>query len=70
MRDGKWQLLECRPAWDGNPTHDDFIAYGWDRSPTERGDRWAARLEFQLTDPAVEPDMNNWQTQLAFKLRG
>jgi effector-binding domain-containing protein len=41
----------------------------WDMAPTERGDRWAARLEIQLTDPAVEPDMNKWETQLAFKLR-
>jgi effector-binding domain-containing protein len=41
----------------------------WDMTPTEAGDRWAARLEFQLTDPAVQPDMNKWQTQLAFKIR-
>ena len=29
FRLGSWQLLECRPAWDGNPTHDDFLAFAW-----------------------------------------
>jgi hypothetical protein len=29
MRDGDWALLECTPAWDGNPTWDDFIAWEW-----------------------------------------
>lgn len=32
------------------------------------GERWAARLATYLTDPATEPDMTRWQTQLAFKL--
>ncbi len=29
FRLGSWQLLPCRPAWDGNPTHDDFVAFAW-----------------------------------------
>jgi effector-binding domain-containing protein len=33
------------------------------------GERWVARLEFYLTDPLDEPDMNAWETLLAFKLR-
>ena|SRR5690349_834054 len=41
----------------------------WDSAPSDRGEQWAARLEFQLTDPRVEPDMNKWETQLAFKIR-
>jgi effector-binding domain-containing protein len=40
----------------------------WDVSPSEDGERWGARLEFYLTDPAEEPDMSKWQTQLAFRL--
>ncbi len=36
VRDGNWQLVECRPAWDGNPTHDCFIAFAWEKSPAER----------------------------------
>jgi glycosidase len=29
FRDGDWQLLECRPAWDGNATWDAFVAFAW-----------------------------------------
>lgn len=40
----------------------------WDMSPAEDGDHWGCRLEFHLTDPAEEPDMSKWVTQLAFRL--
>ena len=36
VRDGSWQLLDCRPAWDGNLTHDCFIAFAWEKSRTAR----------------------------------
>ena len=29
LRDGRWQLLECRPSWEGNWTSDSFIAFAW-----------------------------------------
>ncbi len=29
FRDGDWRLLECVPAWDGNWTHDSFLAFSW-----------------------------------------
>ena len=29
VRDGRWQLLECRPAWEGNWTSDCFVAFAW-----------------------------------------
>ena len=29
FRDGDWQLLACRPAWDGNGTWDSFVAFAW-----------------------------------------
>ena len=29
FRDGEWQLLECRPAWDGNESWDSFVAFAW-----------------------------------------
>ena len=29
VRHGTWQLLECRPAWEGNWTSDSFVAYAW-----------------------------------------
>jgi effector-binding domain-containing protein len=40
----------------------------WDVTETEEGDRWGARLEIYGTDPAEEPSMNNWETELAFRL--
>lgn len=32
------------------------------------GDRWASRLEIYHDDPDVQPDMNKWETELAFRL--
>ncbi|MFO0928643.1 MAG: alpha-amylase family glycosyl hydrolase [Gemmataceae bacterium] len=29
VREGDWRLVECAPAWDGNPTWDDFLAFSW-----------------------------------------
>ena len=29
FRDGQWQLLDARPAWDGNGSNDAFIAFSW-----------------------------------------
>ena len=40
----------------------------FDKSDTDEGEAWGSRLEFYLTDPAVEPDMNNWEHELLFKL--
>ena len=40
----------------------------WDAQPAADGEHWAARLEIYETDPAEEPDMTKWTTQLAFRL--
>ncbi len=40
----------------------------WDVVPTADGDRWSSRLEIYKTDD--DPDMNKWETELAFKLAG
>jgi effector-binding domain-containing protein len=40
----------------------------WDMTTGDRGEQWASRVEFYLTDPNQEPDMNKWLTQLAFRL--
>lgn len=29
VRDGLWQLVECIPAWEGNWTNDEFVAFAW-----------------------------------------
>lgn len=30
VRDGRWRLCECRPAWGDNPTWSNFLAYSWE----------------------------------------
>jgi hypothetical protein len=35
FRDGQWQLLEARAAWEGNASHDAFIACSW-TGPSDR----------------------------------
>jgi glycosidase len=31
VRDGDWALAEVMPAWDGNPTSEQFVAFTWAR---------------------------------------
>jgi hypothetical protein len=40
----------------------------FDSADTEHGTRWGCRLELLHTDPAEQPDMNKWETKLAFRL--
>lgn len=35
MREGNWELLECKPGWDGNETHHSFLVYFWQRKHAE-----------------------------------
>ena len=36
IRDGRWQLLDCAVAWDGNWTCDCFVAFAWQGPGDER----------------------------------
>ncbi len=36
VREGQWQLLECRSAWEGNGTWDCFLAFAWQGTGGER----------------------------------
>ncbi|HET9277042.1 MAG TPA: alpha-amylase family glycosyl hydrolase [Flavitalea sp.] len=36
FRNGKWRLLECIPAWEGNNTWDSFIAFAWEGTDENR----------------------------------
>ncbi len=29
VHEGAWRLCECRPAWEGNPSHASFVAFTW-----------------------------------------
>lgn len=42
----------------------------WDMADGPDGERWACRLEVYETNPDDEPDMNRWETVLAFRLAG
>src|SRR3954453_3140641 len=48
-------------------THAEAHGLTFDVVEDRTGERWAARLEFYLTDPSEEPDLNVWETRLAFK---
>jgi len=43
VREGMWNLLDCWPAWDGNWTHNSFVAQGW---RGDRGDRLIVVVNF------------------------
>jgi Alpha amylase, catalytic domain len=43
LHDGAWSLIDCRAAWDGNWTHEDFVAQGW---RGDRGERLMAVVNF------------------------
>ena len=49
---------------------DEAAAQGltFDTTETERGTRWGCRLELLLTNPAEQPDLNKWETTLAYRL--
>lgn len=36
FRNGKWQLAECVPGWEGNWTWDSFVAFAWQGPAGER----------------------------------
>jgi effector-binding domain-containing protein len=40
----------------------------WDMSENDQGQTWGLRLELYKTDPAIEPDLNKWETELVFRL--
>jgi effector-binding domain-containing protein len=40
----------------------------WDMCSGKEGERWGCRLESYLTDPAVEPDLDKWETELSIRL--
>jgi effector-binding domain-containing protein len=41
----------------------------FDQWDTPEGHAWACRTEWYFSDPVEVPDLNQWETELAFKLR-
>lgn len=67
-------------AWHGHPDSLEMVTgmlIGWARLTGEHfdmheapdGDHFACRLEIYESDPEETPDLNDWETTLAFKLR-
>jgi effector-binding domain-containing protein len=40
----------------------------WDTYESDHGDGFGSRYESDLTDPADEPDMSKWETEVAIRL--
>jgi hypothetical protein len=36
VRNGRWQLLDCVPAWEGNESYDAFIVSAWENADGDR----------------------------------
>jgi hypothetical protein len=32
VHEGEWRLWECRPAWENNPTWDQFVVFSWQQN--------------------------------------
>ena len=41
----------------------------FDQADVPEGHSWASRTEWYFSDPVEVPDLNDWETELAFKLR-
>ncbi|MBV9272432.1 MAG: alpha-amylase [Verrucomicrobia bacterium] len=43
VRAGRWQLLECQPAWEGNWTRDCIVAFSWENL---KEGRWLVAVNY------------------------
>jgi glycosidase len=67
FRDGDWQLLACRPAWDDNGTWDGFVVFAWTGpGPARRlvAVNYAAhQSQCYVTMPWRDLDGSTWRLQ-------
>jgi glycosidase len=67
VRDGHWQLAECLPAWDGNWTHDCFVAFAWRNDAGERllviVNYASNQSQCRVRSSLLELDGNEWTLQ-------
>jgi glycosidase len=54
VRDGRWQLLEVRSAWEVNPTWDRFLAFAWEN---EAGQRLLVTVNYGPTQGQCHVDL-------------
>jgi hypothetical protein len=48
-REGDWQLLEARPAWEGNPSWERFVAFSWTLARPDGERRLLAAVNYAPT---------------------
>lgn len=41
----------------------------WDNQMEGKDEVWGGRFEYYLTDPAVEPDLEKWSTEIEYKIK-
>jgi hypothetical protein len=65
VREGRWQLLQCTPAWEGNWTWDCFLVFAWQDA---NGDRLLAAVnsapnqsQGYVQMPFAGPDNRRWR---------
>lgn len=46
----------------------DRDGHAWDMTTVDGAEHWTARTEHFLTDPREQPDLNHWESELAFRL--
>jgi glycosidase len=46
LRNGTWELLDCTPAWDGNRTWDCFLAFAWQGTGEQSGERLLVTVNY------------------------
>src|SRR5262245_25087040 len=71
---GRYASLIYTGIANGIPANKALLDWGaeqglvWDTYASDQGDGFGARYESYLTDPADEPDMAKWETEVAIRL--
>ena len=71
---GRYASLIYTGIMNGIPANKALLDWGaeqglvWDTYVSDHGDGFGARYESYLTDPADEPDMAKWETEVAIRL--
>jgi glycosidase len=70
LRDGRWQLLECSPGWEGNWTHDCFLVFAWEGPPTPaplpRGERDRGKGDRLVVAVNYAPNQSQCHVRIPF----
>ena len=71
---GRYASLIYTGIMNGVPANKALLDWGaeqglvWDTYASDQGDGFGSRFESFLTDPADEPDISKWETEVAIRL--